>query len=360
MLATLVASGLAGPATAQDSSTALRGRIEQAFTELRRDVSEVALPDPAAVTQGARTIAAGEQVSGPIATWRGDVEVRGIVTGDVLAIDGDVIVAEGGRVEGDVLSVRGQTRIAGLVTGSVMRLEGNLASPVPVGAAPRASTVGGSLGVAVATFAIFLMLGIGVLIFAGPTLDGVAEAMERGLARSFLVGIVGQLALLPGLLLVVTALTLTLIGILLIPFAIVAYVLAVAGAATLAFLAVAIVIGRAVSRRRRSESLARRAEALRAMIIGVSSLFLVWIVGAALDWIPLIAGIARVVALAVTWVAVTAGFGAVLISRAGTRRAEPVARNAGVPDEIAWQTPTPVSGVAAARRPTPVTSGSSR
>jgi hypothetical protein len=360
VLATLILAGLASPTAAQQDAAATRERIAQALSELRRDVPEISLPDAATVVQGGRVIAAGEQVAGPIAAWDGDIEVRGVVTGDVLAIDGDVIIADGGRVDGDVLSVRGQTRVSGVVTGTVMRLEGSLAPPSPVAAPTPASSVWRSLGVALATFAIFLMLGIGVLVFAGPTLDGVAEAMERGLARSFVVGIGGQLALIPGLLLVVAALTLTLIGVLLVPFAIVAYVFAVAGAATLALLAVAMVIGRAVSRRRRSATLARRAEALRAMLIGISVLFVAWIAGAALEWAPLLAAIVRIVALVITWVAVTAGFGAVLISRAGTRRAEPLTRATPVEDDMAWQTPTPVSGVAAARRPTPVTSGSSR
>jgi len=56
----------------------------------------------------------------------------------------------------------------------------------------------------------------------------------------------------------------------------------------------------------------------------------------------------------VSWVAVTVGLGAALLSRAGTRH---LAGRAGVgttrpaPDDLAWQTPTPVTGVTAARRP---------
>ena len=59
-------------------------------------------------------------------------------------------------------------------------------------------------------------------------------------------------------------------------------------------------------------------------------------------------------------VAVTAGFGAVLISRAGTRRTVPPQAPVAPLDDMSWQTPTPVSGVAAARRPTPVASGKGR
>lgn len=360
VLAAFILLATAGPALAQESRPANRSTIESAFAELRRDLATIEVPSVDSVTRGARTVAAGEEVRGPIATWGGNLEIRGSVAGDVVAIDGDVIVAEGARVDGDVLSVRGSTRIQGIVTGSVMRLDASLAAPVPTGAPATAVTVWHSLGVTLATLAIFLMLGIGVLIFAGPTLDGVAEVIERDLARSFLIGIVGQLALVPGLLLLVVALALTVLGALLIPFGIVAYVLAVSGAVSLAFLAIALVVGRSISRRRRSAPLTRRAEALRAMLIGIATLFAVWIAGSLLGWNPFAAAIVRIAALAITWVAVTTGFGAVLISRAGTRRADPVAARSPIPDEMAWQTPTPVSGVAAARRPTPVASGRPR
>jgi len=60
------------------------------------------------------------------------------------------------------------------------------------------------------------------------------------------------------------------------------------------------------------------------------------------------------VALAVSWVAVTLGLGATLLSRAGTKRLD-ARQRAGArrpaPEDLAWQTPTPVTGVAAARRP---------
>ena len=66
-------------------------------------------------------------------------------------------------------------------------------------------------------------------------------------------------------------------------------------------------------------------------------------------------GILRFIAAIITWVAVTVGFGATLASRGGTR----VLPTATLPvpqlleEDTSWQTPTPVSGVTAARRPTP-------
>jgi hypothetical protein len=79
-----------------------------------------------------------------------------------------------------------------------------------------------------------------------------------------------------------------------------------------------------------------------------------WLVAALFTWQPLAGAILRGVALAVSWVAVTVGLGAAMISRAGTRHLQ---GRAGIsaprpaPDDLAWQTPTPVTGVTAARRP---------
>ena len=334
---------------------------DRIIQEIQRDLPQVQLPATSDVTAGDRTVPAGAVVTGPVAVRGGDLQIYGTVEGDAAAIDGNVIVHEGGRVAGDVLAVHGETRIAGTVTGSVIRLEGNLA-PAPVAAPPAnpAASVWRTMGITLGTLGIILVLGIGVLIFSGATLDTVIEVTQGQLSRAFLTGVLAELALLPGLLLLCVALALTILGLLLIPFAIVAYALAVAGAMTLGFLAVSVVVGGAIARRRGSRPLTARATALRALMIGVFTIFALWVVAAAVAWAPLAAGIIRLIALAATWVAVTVGFGAVILSRIAPRRAAVPASPVVSLDEITWQTPTPVSGVAAARRPTPVASGKGR
>ena len=348
----LAAQGRSGGNAPLDSGT---------IAEIGRDLPHIQLPPLSDITLGGRSIPAGSLVTGPVATRGGNLEILGTVEGDAVAIDGDVIVREGGRVAGDVLAVHGETRIAGVVTGSTMRLAGNL-SPVAAVAAPVSKAAGTwrTMGITLGTLGILLVLGIGVLIFSGTSLDTVVSVTEGQLSRAFLVGLAGELALMPVLVLLCIGLALTVLGLLLIPFAIVAYALAAAGAMTLGFLAVSVVIGGAIARRRGARALTARATSLRALMLGVFTLFALWVLAAALAWSPLASAVARLVALAVTWVAVTVGFGAVILSRLGSRRA--VASTAPVVplDEISWQTPTPVSGVAAARRPTPVVSGKSR
>lgn len=350
----------AAPALPAQASPGARGLDSATLTEIRRDLPQIDLPAAAEITRGARSVPAGTRVAGSVATHGGDLEIFGTVNGDAIAIDGNVIVHDGGRVAGDVLAVHGEARITGAVAGAVMRLEGNLA---PAAVAAAVSPVAGAwrtMGITLGTLGILLVMGIGVLIFSGSTLDAVVEATEGQLSRSFLVGLAGQLALVPGLVLLCLGLALTILGLLLIPFAIVAYALAAAGAMTLGFLGVAVVIGGGIAQRRKSRPLTARATSLRALMLGVISLFVLWVIAAALVWSPLASAIMRLVALGVTWVAVTVGFGAVMLSRFGSRRAVVGAAPAIPLDEISWQTPTPVSGVAAARRPTPVMTGKSR
>ena len=331
------------------------------LSEIQRDLPNIQMPAPAEITAGARVIPAGTSVAGPVATRGGDLEILGTVDGDAIALDGNVIVREGGRVTGDVLAVHGEARVLGSVGGAVMRLEGNLA-PATVAAIPASSIAGTwrTMGITLGTLGMLLVIGIGVLIFSGSTLDTVVEVTEGKLSRSFLAGLVGELALLPVLMLLCVALALTVLGVLLIPFAIVAYALAAAGAMTLGFLAVAVVIGGAIARRRGSRPLTARATSLRALMLGVFTLFILWVIAAALAWSPIAAAIVRLIALAATWVAATVGFGAVILSRLESRRAVATPTPMAPLDEMSWQTPTPVSGVAAARRPTPVVSGKTR
>jgi hypothetical protein len=210
--------------------------------------------------------------------------------------------------------------------------------------APRRGT-SDAMGLSLGWLVVMLLIGIGVLVFAGAYLDGVTDVLEQSFGRSFLVGIAGELGVIPVLLLVVAALCLTVVGILLVPFAIVAYVLAVAGFLTLGFLSVARLAGGSIGAGRGDA----RGRALRALVLGIAVFMGVWVLAAAFQWSPAISGVLRVIALAVTWVAATAGFGAAILSRGGTHR--DAAKKTTVDESAAWQTPTPITGVAAARKP---------
>ncbi|HET6681834.1 MAG TPA: hypothetical protein VFG84_11575, partial [Gemmatimonadaceae bacterium] len=346
-------------------STAALDSARRLVDLLRSDREGIPGIERADVHYGPLVIALGDSVVGPVLVALGNLEVFGTIGGDAAVAGGDVIVHDGAHITGDVVAAFGSVRFSdtgtGVVGGEVRSLNGRVgvaplvaAAPSPV--APRASTWH-NVNLAFAWAIILTMIGIGTLVFGGRYLDGVVETLEAGFARSFWTGVAAQLAIAPVAILIVLALALTIIGLLLIPFAIVAYTLAVAGVVTLGFLAVARVTGDSLSGAA-AKRLSARGAALRAVVLGTWCYLGVWLLAAAFTWQPWVFGVLRGVAVAITWVAVTAGIGAAVRSRGGVRRVAP--RTAPAAD-LDWQTPTPITGVAAARRPRPVaTSGSER
>ena len=307
------------------------------------------VPPADSVAPGPRTIPANTTVRGTVVAL-GAIDVLGRVEGSVVSLRGDVTVRKGGVVTGDAVAVGGRvTADSGQVFGEIRvmtTLPSVITAPkIAVDARTPAQRAADSARVVAGTFAVLLVIALGVLLFAGPNLDEVVSTIQRQFARAFWYGVLGQLFALPAMVLLIVALALTIIGVLLIPFAIVAYAIACAGLVTLGFLAVSRLVGGAIWRGDRASALTR---ALVAMALGVAVFFVLWMVAALVIWAPLAATIVRAAAVAVTWSAMTLGLGAAIISRAGTHRR--IASGIRPVELAAWQTPTPVAGVVAARR----------
>lgn len=301
--------------------------------------------------RGDVTIAAGDTVRGPLVVINGTADILGVVAGDVHALWGDVIVREGGEVAGGASAYRGTVRLdGGRVRGSMESWTKRAAAPV---AAAVPMTRARMLGVTAGWTAMLAVVGLAVLVLLAANLERTARVLEEDFGRAFFVGVLGQFGFLPLLLLACIALAVTVVGILLIPFVLVAGPIAFAGMVTLGWLSLALVAGRALSRGPR-EGVAR-GDAVRALLIGVLLLMAPWAIAALLQGTGLVALLARIVALAIAWVAVSAGLGAALLSRAGAGRKSGADRPQ--PPMQGWQTPTPVAGVAAARRPVPARPG---
>ena len=374
LLVPLAAALSVAPALAQDDSAPQPAASESAAVappageSSSDDASELAsqaarfadrspwfgLPDVKPAASGPRTIAPGERVEGDVAVSQGTLDVYGTIAGNAVSYGGDIVVHEGGEVTGDAIAVLGRVRLDGGSVGGEMRsVRGSLAVPATAPVPTAGPSLRDQLGLVAGWFAVLALMGVGVLVFAGGPLEGVVERLERGLGASLLAGIAGQLALVPVLLLLIVALAITVIGVLLIPFAIVGYVIAAAGLMTLGFLAVARIIGGALTGRRSRARLSPRGAALRGILVGIVVVTLLWLAAVLFGALPGMAPVARGVAFALTWVVVTAGFGAAILSRAGTRRQVEAHDEPGaIQEEISWQTPTPIGGVAAARRPT--------
>jgi hypothetical protein len=314
------------------------------------------VPPADSFTIGGRTIGPGETVRGLVAVARGPLEVRGRIEGNALALHGDIIVREGGVIRGDAVAIGGHVRArGGIVEGDIRSVTGWIPF---VGGTDQPGAVQGpstweAVKVVFGWLAVLLVIGIGVLVFAESSFDPVVESLQLRFGRALWYGLLAQLAAIPVLLVLLLALALTVVGILLIPFAIVAYAVALAGALTLGFLAVARFTGGAIWRGRPTDTAGpARGANLRALVGGLLLYLGLWVAAAAFNWSPLAGSILRAVALAVTWVAVTLGLGAIVVSRVTLRRGRTVTgSHVAAADPMVWQTPTPVTGVAAARRP---------
>lgn len=197
--------------------------------------------------------------------------------------------------------------------------------------------------------AIGLIIALVVLVSAQEPLEAVARAAERDISASFWVGLLWQALAVPIVLTLSLLLAVTIILIPAIPIAMLAWALAYAGAFTLGLFAVAIVLGRAVLGRSTTHN---RGALLSSLMCGMFLLSIVWFGAAFLVSVPMVGFASRLIALALTWVVATVGLGAVVRSRAGTVREHiEVTTETSIPS---WQTPTPVFGVVAARRPAPV------
>ena len=107
-------------------------------------------------------------------------------------------------------------------------------------------------------------------------------------------------------------------------------------------------------------------------MVGLIALSLVWFGAAVAGPVPVAGALARLVAVAFSWAVATVGLGAVVKSRIGMSRLSVqfgrmggntfggftgkwgAASSTGVNEvqtPVSWQTPTPVQGVVAARRP---------
>jgi hypothetical protein len=364
LLALIVASALPAqepaPAPRQaggaaTTTTAGADPIAVWLDSLAKDTHGLVLPR-SAVREGNQRVAAGEAISGSIAAWHGTLDVAGRVDGNAVAVGGEVVIPPGAVVRGDALAVGGEVRNeGGNVAGEMRSLSALTVGPLPT-TPPRsaAQTARRSVSLAVGWYLVLAAIGLAVVLFARGNLETISDRIRRDFTRSFLYGLAGQLLLVPALLVSIVALAITVIGIILIPFAIVGFCLAVAGALALGFIAMSFVIGDAAMRWRGAAVGGGRAQLLQFLLIGLSIYLVLWVIGGAVGGFGALGGLVRFIVTVLTWVALTVGFGATLASRGGTRTG--AARELEEPelvDDLSWQTPTPVSGVAAARRPTP-------
>lgn len=299
---------------------------------------------------GHTSIGSEEVVSGHLVVLQGDTEVHGRVEGNIVALDGNVTIHRGGMVIGDVLAIGGRVRtVGGDITGTMQSLE---AVPMSVAEAPSLLRMVAQRGAGLAgIFATLLILGFGIVTFGRPNLEIVSDTVSHSFGRSFTAGLLGQILLVPTFGMLVVGLVLTVAGALLVPFAVVIYLLLAIVAILGGLLAVAHAMGETITRRRMARGLMVSPNAYRYVLTGLGALAMSWIAWVAVGWVPVAGGIIFVSAALATWFLGTVGFGAAILSRGGVREhfAGRILPPEMMTDEFLWATPQ--FGVPAVTRP---------
>jgi hypothetical protein len=303
---------------------------------------------------GDYSIGSAETVTGHLLVVSGDANVYGKLLGNLVTMDGNVVMHPGGVVSGDILALHGDVKDqGGEIGGEVRTLSAATRPPPPVEtAATTFATVGRNVAGVVGVFFTLLALGVGLVMFARPSLEVVSDTVSHSFGRSFITGLVGQILVLPTFGMLVVGLVLSVAGILLLPFAVVVYVLLVILGVVGGYLAVAHAIGETYTRRRMARgTTVPSANSYRYLLAGLIGLFALWAAWSVFGWVPVAGELVRAAAVLVTWLLGTVGFGAALLSRAGARQsfAGRLIPPEALTDEYLWATPQ--FGVPAVRRP---------
>jgi len=327
----------------------LTRRVERMSQQLERLGGEVGHleDDLALLVHDDYTIGAGQRVDGNVAVLSGDLDLEGTVAGDVLLLDGSLNLGPSARVEGDVLQVGGDLVDAGgTVAGEIVSLvagdfgdlvSGEIAADlaedvevpvhvnVPMGGRGFFGSVGhnisraiGGVVASVLWLLALAFLGSIVVYFFRSRLEVVADVVRADTARSFGVGLAGQLLVLPILLVLVVGIVTWLV----IPV----FALAVALAIPAGYLAVAHAVGEAAQEqnfRWLDRFHLRRASSYHYVFTGLIFLIAPFAIGSVLyllgGTLGFVRGLMFFAAGLLTWAALTTGFGGILITRGGGR-----------------------------------------
>jgi hypothetical protein len=303
------------------------------------------------------SIGSTESVSGHLLVVQGTADVYGKLLGNLVTVDGDVVLHPGGVIAGDVLTLGGEVRDEGGEIGGEVRSFRTatvLGAPLVAAAEPAGAlaTVFRRLAGVLGVFLTLGALGFGLVMFGRPNLEVVSDTVSHSFGRAFTTGLLGQMLLLPTFGMMVVGLILSVVGIVLLPFAVVVYALLVIVAAVGGYLAVAHAMGETYTRRRMAlGDMIGSPNSYRYLLVGLGALAAFWVAWSVFGWVPVAGDLIRGAAVLVTWLLGTAGFGAALLSRAGLREnfAGRLIPPEALTDEYLWATPQ--FGVTAAKRP---------
>lgn len=352
----------AAPAPAADVTPAPRADAVPAPQVLEPGAvpAEPALPQPegSRIAFNGLTVPAGKVVDGDVVAPFGDVRVEGEVIGDVTVGHGNLVLARGAVIHGDAV-VNGGGRLfneGGRVFGE-MRVNSDEDGTREVAAAQGRAhgrreaaeairmrhgwwgsmTEGVEGLISTLTFGLILCgIGAALVFYALPQLERVSHTVRSDAGRSFGIGIAANFLTLPAFIVGLVILCVTIVGIILVPLYVPLFAVAFAAAGGLGLLGVAHALGERTAEQSGSFASVRR-NAYTYVFTGVGVLVAPLILGnllkltGFLGWLGmLVDGIGYIL----IWLALTIGFGAVMLTRAGTRAGWPWKPRAAAYDPI--------------------------
>ena len=177
----------------------------------------------------------------------------------------------------------------------------------------------------VVSIIVLFAIGVATIMFGGRKyIEGVADTVRHATLRSFMVGLAGAFLTLPAFVLGIIALAVSIVGIPALIAWIPGFWLAFAVAVLLGYLAVAHAAGESLAERRYSGAeWFQRSNSYYFLMTGLVLLFGLFVASAAISmlgpWLGFFSGLFKFLAVMVTIVSAAIGYGAVLISRGGTR-----------------------------------------
>jgi hypothetical protein len=271
---------------------------------------------------GSVRVGPGETIDGDVVAVGGSVRVDGRVTGDAVAVGGSVDLGPEAVVEGDAVAVGGRIHQA-----PGAQIHGQI-SEVAFGApdlgfrrgewhGPMMGGIGNLFGTIMWIIVLGLLTCLALLLARRP-IERMEHRVRTSPWKAAAVGLAGQILFFPVLFLVVVVLAISIVGIPLliaVPFAILALMVGT----LLGFTALAKSIGHEAENRFGWD----HANPYLSMLIGVGLIMAVTFFGAAIG----VAGgpfgvfgvILGILGFVIQYVAWTIGFGALLLTRFGTR-----------------------------------------
>lgn len=269
-------------------------------------------------------VAEGDTVNGDVVSIGGSITVRGYVAGDAVTVGGRIVLESPGVIEGDVVSIGGGiekgegTRVGGDKTEVSFPGLRHIYPLAGLRGVPRLCAIGAFSALwKVVSVVVLLIITVLLVLFLPTPTKRLSRTIESHLPRSILFGILGEVAILP----LCVLLAVSLVGIPLIPVALIAY-----GAAFLFGLAgVGLLVGEIFLKRVGATTIS----SLAAVAIGLVLIELFSLLGALLSPVPGLGAFVSILGLVVLYFAWTVGLGSVILTVFGTREWSP--RRAEVP-----------------------------